>query len=106
MNSGKEIPSSPVLEDEYDLSSLEVAEGLVRYYDWVLDRISGSVGGRTLEVGAGIGTLSARVEPLTSELVLVEPAEMLPLDARVADALRALVSMGKTPLREPLTTAR
>jgi uncharacterized membrane protein len=39
--------------------------------------------------------------PANGRLVLVDPAEARPLDARVADALRALVSIGKTPLREP-----
>ena len=75
-----------------------MAEGLVRYYDWVLDRISGSVGGRTLEVGAGIGTLSARVEPLTSELVLVEPAANLyrRLDERFAQRGQGTCVSGHT----------
>ena len=64
-----------------------MSEGSVRYYGWLLDRISDSISGRTLEVGAGIGTLSARVEPLCTELVLVEPAANLcrHLEERFAD---------------------
>lgn len=37
--------------------------------------------------------------PTNGKLLLVEPARLQRLDVRTADALRALVSMGKTPLR-------
>lgn len=37
--------------------------------------------------------------PMNGKLLLVEPARLQRLDVRTADALRALVSMGKTPLR-------
>ncbi len=37
--------------------------------------------------------------PTNGKLLLVEPGELKKLDVRTADALRALVSMGKTPLR-------
>lgn len=37
--------------------------------------------------------------PTNGRLLLVEPARLQKLDARTADALRTLVSMGKTPLR-------
>ena len=37
--------------------------------------------------------------PTNGKLLLVEPARLKRLDVRTADALRALVSMGKTPLR-------
>ena len=37
--------------------------------------------------------------PTNGKLLLVEPARLRKLDVRTADALRALVSMGKTPLR-------
>jgi uncharacterized membrane protein len=36
--------------------------------------------------------------PATGRLLLVDPQRLLRLDVRVADALRALVSIGKTPL--------
>jgi SAM-dependent methyltransferase len=64
--------------------------GLTGYYEWLLSRIAGSIRGRTLEIGAGIGTLSAEIEPLCTELVLVEPAVNLyrRLDERFADAPR------------------
>jgi uncharacterized membrane protein len=37
--------------------------------------------------------------PTNGKLLLVDPARLLKLDVRTADALRSLVSMGKTPLR-------
>lgn len=37
--------------------------------------------------------------PTNGRLLLVDPARVVTLDVRTADALRALVSMGKTPLR-------
>lgn len=38
--------------------------------------------------------------PTNGKLLLVEPQRLCRLDVKVAAALRALVSMGKTPLRE------
>jgi SAM-dependent methyltransferase len=78
--------TSTAVADEYDPTNLELSVGLVRYYRWLLDRISGSIRGRTLEIGAGLGTLSARIEPLCTELILVEPAVNLctHLDERFA----------------------
>ena len=37
--------------------------------------------------------------PTNGKLLLVEPARLQKLDVKTADALRALVSMGKTSLR-------
>lgn len=37
--------------------------------------------------------------PTNGRLLLIDPARLRKLDVRTADALRALVSMGKTPLR-------
>ena len=94
--SGEQLPTPSTVEDEYDPSTLEVSVGLVRYYEWLLDRISDSIGGRTLEVGAGIGTLSARVEPLCTDLVLVEPAANLCryLENRFADVPNVSTCLG------------
>jgi SAM-dependent methyltransferase len=68
---------SDVMADAYASITLEGSEDLVQYNRWVLSSISDAIRGRTLEVGAGIGTLSALVRPWCSELVLVEPAENL-----------------------------
>lgn len=61
----------------YDARTLEASEGLGNYNRWVLGAVSGLICGRTLELGAGTGTISALIEPLCSELVLVEPATNL-----------------------------
>lgn len=61
----------------YDSVPLEASEDLARYNKWVVSSIADSIRGRTLEFGAGIGTMSALVRPLASELVLVEPADNL-----------------------------
>jgi uncharacterized membrane protein len=37
--------------------------------------------------------------PTNGRLLLIDPARLVVLDVRTHDALRALVSMGKTPLR-------
>ena len=94
--SGEQLPTLTSFEDEYDPLSLEVSVGLVRYYEWLLHRISSSISGRTLEVGAGIGTLSARVEPFCTELVLVEPAVNLcrHLEERFADVPSVSTCLG------------
>ncbi len=70
--------------------------GLVRYYEWLMSRITDAIGGRTLEIGAGIGTLSARVEPLCSDLVLVEPAANLYgyLETQFADLPNVSLCLG------------
>ena len=69
---------------------------MVRYYEWLLQRVSDSIRGRTVEVGAGIGTMSARIEPLCTELVLVEPAANLchQLDQRFADMPKVHTCIG------------
>jgi SAM-dependent methyltransferase len=94
--SGAQIPRPTAVEDENDPFNLEVSAGLVRYHEWLMQRIAGSISGRTLEVGAGIGTLSAKVEPLCTELVLVEPAVSLcrHLEARFADVPKVRPCLG------------
>ena len=89
-------PTPATVEDEYDAATLEASESLIRYYEWVLDRVSGSIRGRTVEVGAGIGTMSAWIEPLCTELILVEPAANLcrHLDERFADAPKVITCIG------------
>jgi len=87
MTNGERSATPTSVEDAYDALTLEASEALVRYYVWLLQRISGSIRGRTVEVGAGIGTMSAWIAPLCSELVLVEPAANLcrRLEERFAD---------------------
>ena len=96
MGSAEHTLTPATLADEYDPATLEVSVGLVRYYEWVLHRMADSIRGRTLEIGAGIGTLSAEIAPLCTELVLVEPAPNLfrRLDERFADAPNVKARLG------------
>ena len=96
MRGGKRPPTSTTVEDAYDATTLEGSEALVRYYEWLLHRISDSIRGRTVEVGAGIGTMSSRIEPLCTELVLVEPAANLcrHLDERFAQVPNVSTCIG------------
>jgi SAM-dependent methyltransferase len=71
-----EVPVT-VQDPAYDPRTLEASEGLVRYNEWVLEKVSSGISGRVLEIGAGTGTLSSVIEPLSSEMVLVEPAPNL-----------------------------
>jgi SAM-dependent methyltransferase len=71
----------------YDAQTLEATEDFVNYNGWVIDKVADAVRGRTLEFGAGSGTMSALLEPHCSELVLIEPAPNLAdaLETRFAD---------------------
>lgn len=66
--------SNPVGGPTYDSRTLEASEGLVRYNEWALAKVANEIGGRTLELGAGTGTISVLIDPLCAQLVLVEPA--------------------------------
>jgi len=76
---------SPVLDNEaglqstsaYDARTLEASEDFVRYNRWVVSAFGPAIGGRALEIGCGIGTMSALLVERCSELVLVEPAPNL-----------------------------
>ncbi len=61
----------------YEQRSLEVAEELSRYSDWVTDAIRPHLAGRVLEVGAGLGAISSRYVDDVDRVVLLEPAENL-----------------------------
>jgi hypothetical protein len=57
----------------YDATTLEASEDFVRYNRWVVSAFGSAIGGRTLEMGSGIGTMSALLVDRPSELVLIEP---------------------------------
>lgn len=68
----------------YEGKDLEAMASAPNYYQWVLEEFAPFIKGKVLEVGAGRGTFSARLEecPIT-ELVAVEPSEeMYPLLAK------------------------
>jgi len=62
---------------EYEASSLEVGGGLPRYHDWLMSFFTPHLHGRVLELGAGLGTVSARYVDRVDRSVLVEPATNL-----------------------------
>ena len=66
---------SPVAH--YEGQDLEALADIPRYQDWVLEPFRPHLRGRVLEVGAGIGNLSARYVDNVAEAVLVEPAQNL-----------------------------
>ncbi len=62
----------------------------------------GFVTGETAGPGGAMHTwvfVPSVPNPTNGKLLLVEPARLQKLDVRTADALRALVALGKTPLR-------
>jgi len=60
--------------DRFLARELEIIAEMPRYYDWITDTIRPHVGGRVVEIGAGIGSLSERLLPLVDDLILVEPS--------------------------------
>ena len=52
---------SGLANGSYDAQTLEASEDFVKYYEWLLQCIGGEIRGRTLEVGAGTGTMSDRI---------------------------------------------
>ena len=60
--------------DRFLARELEIIAEMPRYYDWITDMIRPHIGGRIVEIGAGIGSLSERLVPLSDDLCLVEPS--------------------------------
>jgi 2-polyprenyl-3-methyl-5-hydroxy-6-metoxy-1,4-benzoquinol methylase len=54
-------------------ASLENLKGVDNYYDWNDDLIEPFIGDRVLEIGAGVGTVSARIGMGGRSVVAVEP---------------------------------
>jgi len=74
------VPAADAGEAEFfDLVELSKA---TRLCDWMFSQFEPLARGRVAEVGAGIGTFSARLLPEADELLLIEPA------ARGADELK------------------
>jgi SAM-dependent methyltransferase len=66
------MPGDQEHEELWDLENLRGAQ---RLGDWMYEQFRPFVGGRVVEVGAGIGTFSERLlaNPTVTELLLVEP---------------------------------
>jgi SAM-dependent methyltransferase len=59
----------------YSGTELEAVAEATNYYDWIIDSFASRIGKRSVEAGAGIGTVSELVlrRGNPSELVLIEP---------------------------------
>lgn len=66
------MPGEREREELWDLENLRDARGLC---GWMYEQFRPFVGGRVVEVGAGIGTFSERLlaDPTVTELLLIEP---------------------------------
>src|SRR5260221_10739845 len=76
------------MSENYVGQDLEALADIPNYQDWILSHFRPYLRGRVLEIGAGIGTLSARYVDNVDSAVLLEPAPNLiePLRARFRDA--------------------
>ena len=61
----------------YKGHDLEILADLPNYYGWIIERFKPWLKGRTMEIGAGTGTISKRIFDHTDELILVEPSAHL-----------------------------
>lgn len=60
--------------DRFLARELEIIAEMPRYYDWIADTIRPHVCGRVVEIGAGIGSMSERLLPLSDDLCMIEPS--------------------------------
>jgi SAM-dependent methyltransferase len=67
----------------YEGCDLEALGNVPNYYSWIMETFAPYVRGHVIEYGAGRGTVSERLVPLSDKLILVEPSTNL------ADVLRA-----------------
>lgn len=69
-------------EHSYEGHDLEVLADLTNYYSWIVDLFQPWLGGRTMEIGTGIGTVARKIHHSVDSLILVEPSahltELLP----------------------------
>lgn len=61
----------------YDGQDSEALADLPRYQSWILEAFRPHLGGRVVEIGAGIGNVAMRYAPSAEEAVLIEPAPNL-----------------------------
>ncbi len=62
---------------DYESRTLEVADGFPRYTEWLMAELLPHLHGRVVEVGAGLGSISAQWVDQADEAILIEPAENL-----------------------------
>ena len=56
---------------------LEDLSEMPNYNEWIVGQFTAKLGGRAVEIGAGLGTISERLRPLVQTLDLVEPTPAL-----------------------------
>lgn len=95
---GRKVNKTPEPHDprHYDGHDLEALFEAPRYVKWLLGAFAPHLGGRVIEVGAGIGNVSLGWIEGASEALLVEPAENLHgrLARRVAGRPRVTTACG------------
>jgi SAM-dependent methyltransferase len=91
-----------VSEPDYAGQDLEALADIPNYQEWILRHFRPHLRGRVLEIGAGVGTLSARYRTSVDRAVLLEPAPNLAAMLRDRFAHDA----GVTVLGETLESAR
>jgi len=64
-------------ESHYHGHDLEALSDLPNYHAWILEGFGPYLGGRTVEIGAGVGTIARKIAPLVGSLEVVEPADNL-----------------------------
>ena len=55
-------------------TSLEDLKGVDNYYNWIIDLVEPYLGDRVLEIGAGVGTVSALIADRGHTVVAIEPS--------------------------------
>src|SRR5260221_3324837 len=65
------------MSENYVGQDLEALADIPNYQDWILSHFRPYLRGRVLEIGAGVGTLSARYRDAVDSAVLLEPAPNL-----------------------------
>ena len=61
----------------YPGHDLEALADLPNYHAWLIDGFRPYLNGSTLEIGAGIGTISRRIAPLVDHFEVIEPSRNL-----------------------------
>lgn len=84
----------------YEGAELDVLAPMPNYYSWIMETFAPHVRGDVIEYGAGVGTVSARLEPLADTLTLVEPSANLVEKLRTRFATTPKVTVAGTHLED------
>jgi SAM-dependent methyltransferase len=64
-------------ETHYQGQDLEALSDLPNYHAWILDDFAPYLRGRSVEIGAGVGTIARKIARLVDSLEVIEPANNL-----------------------------